>query len=140
MIHRIIADDLKQVTYKDGFVGLPCLQELIVRHEGVASQSQFRLLARWLEGLLISSSLSALSLISDDLKECKQSQQLLPFISKHIELKFLNISRYHLSNSALLDVLRTFPKLEVLSFFLSDLHIRVREASNSFANPHRIGS
>ncbi|KAF5360186.1 hypothetical protein D9758_011350 [Tetrapyrgos nigripes] len=106
------------------------LSILTIQHQGVSSKTQFSELFTFLSILMSSSqsSLTALSLISDDERECAASssaglEDILLRVPGTPNLDFLNIPHIVLRPSMLRAIFSNLKKLKVVSLFLVDIKL-----------------
>lgn len=102
------------------------MQNLVVRHQGVGNIWDFDILFQWLELLTRTSPLAALSILSDDLKICRNPNLLVELLKNKRNVVFLNISYVRLRAKALSELLGSLYDLETISFFLADARDLVR--------------
>ncbi|KAF9075377.1 hypothetical protein BDP27DRAFT_1028681 [Rhodocollybia butyracea] len=110
-------------TDKDAFTGLEHLHKLVIRHQGVASKSQYLELFSWLEVVVSASPLTSFSILSDDERECKFAMPLVHLLCMKAQLEFLNIPQIVLRQSSLRILFENLKRLRVLSIMLVDVNI-----------------
>ncbi|KAF9461171.1 hypothetical protein BDZ94DRAFT_1264439, partial [Collybia nuda] len=115
------------------FQGLPRLQNLVVRHQGVGNIEDFDILFLWIELLARPSPLTALSILSDDWKLCRSPNLLIEFLKTKLNMSFINIDHVRLRARAVSELLNNLPNLKTLSFFLAD----AKDLVSLFFNHHK---
>lgn len=107
------------MLYPDRFSGLPFLDQLILRYEGEVTP-EMDAFYQCLYVLLEPASLTAFSLISEERTNIRDSERLLSLMTRHPQLRMLDIPWVHLRERDLSLVLHKLPQLEVISFFVSE--------------------
>lgn len=94
--------------------GLPCLIDLTVRHQGVASKDAFHDLFDWLSCLSAKSRLEHLSIVSDDGKRhnCRGGACLAAVAGQHPALMSLTAAHISLGPQALAVIAKACPCLD----------------------------
>jgi hypothetical protein len=103
------------------------LKELIVRHQGVSRMRQFITFTNWLTILVMPSRLTSLTVISDDGKQCTNSNDFIASLPRiqSMGLRILKVSGFVFNGQDLRTVL-SWKHLEVLEFRLEDISALVR--------------
>jgi hypothetical protein len=103
------------------------LKELIVRHQGVSRMRQFITFTNWLTILVMPSRLTSLTIISDDGKQCTNSNDFIASLPRiqSMGLRILKVSGFVFNGQDLRTVL-SWKHLEVLEFRLEDISALVR--------------
>ncbi|KAG5717489.1 hypothetical protein E4T56_gene4845 [Termitomyces sp. T112] len=102
------------------FSGLPKLERLILRHQGIAYRKNYENLFRWLGVLVAISPLTSFSLLADDERLCTFPSSLIKILLSKLQLEFINIPYVELRSAQWDQIVEGFRELTTLSFYLAD--------------------